>query len=119
MVCVRLPSVSVVAVVRPFKGWGATGSPTQELAWYNSYNSTKHDREANLGDATLGMLFEAVAAAAIMLVAQFGLLGSLGQRTEVRDFFHFLQFPAWDVSDVYAHPFGLRAQWEPVNYPFR
>ena len=55
----------------PFAAWDKA-RPTESLAWYTSYNATKHNRELHLDRATLGHIIDALAALYLMLVAQFG-----------------------------------------------
>ena len=60
-----------IGPVTPFAGWDTTNS-TQSLSWYAAYNGVKHNREFEFGKATLGNAFAAIAACAVLLVAQFG-----------------------------------------------
>ncbi len=55
----------------PFENWSEK-DPTGSLAWYNSYNKIKHDRENNLKLATLENAITSVGAAFVMIGAQFG-----------------------------------------------
>jgi len=113
------PSYPWLEPVKPFAGWGATGNPTQELAWYDAYNAVKHDRETEFGRATLEHVFAAVAACAIMMAAQFGLSDGLGTHSEVRAFIDIQSPPAWPFSEVYIFPYGEgRPEWHAVPYPF-
>lgn len=116
---VSFPSYPWLSPVIPFAGWGTTGKPTQELAWFDAYNSVKHDRETQFERGTLEQLLAAVSACAVMMFAQFGLLGGFGQRTELRSFFHFNSVPSWPLSDVYVSPYGARGgSYIPLHYPF-
>ena len=104
---------------KPYDGWGSTGRPTQELPWYDAYNATKHDRENSFSRATLRYVFEAISATAILVVAQYELLESFGQNSELRSIFQFTSFPSWLNSEVYILPSdGLSGEWRPVNFPF-
>ena len=60
-----------VAPLRPFKGWTAP-STTKSLGWYDAYNKTKHNREANLSEATVERCLEAVAANIVMFCVRHG-----------------------------------------------
>jgi len=114
---VDFPNYPWLPPVKPFEGWGTTGSPTRELKWYDAYNAVKHDRENEFSRATLRHAFEAVTACAIMIAAQFGKPHGLGQRTELQDFFHFTSVPTWPLSDVYIFPYGEEsADWSAVNF---
>jgi hypothetical protein len=42
------------------------------LSWYDAYNAAKHDRKTNRHRANLQSVIEAIGAACILLVAQFG-----------------------------------------------
>lgn len=58
---------------RPFMQWARTGegSNTVNPSWWNSYNSSKHDRAQNFEHANLGNLLEAVAALNILYHSQY------------------------------------------------
>jgi hypothetical protein len=117
---VAFPNYPWLAPVKPFAGWGGTGSPTRELKWYDAYNAVKHNREAEFERATLGHAFDAVSACAIMMVAQFGLAAGLGQHSEVQAFFDFSRLPSWPLSGVYIYPYGEgRSDWSAVPFPFK
>ena len=112
----RLPAFS------PFQDWGTGPSPTTDLQWYDAYNHVKHDRELEFDRATLKQVFNAVAACAIMLVAQFG-YGGLGYRAGVGvgllSDLVITQSPEWSLEDRYidyADPPGSLST--AVNYPF-
>lgn len=68
--------------ITPFAGW-VPAQPTQSLGWYDAYNKTKHDREANFSLATLENAIVSVGACFAMLVGQtygdFTALGDMGQ----------------------------------------
>lgn len=57
--------------ITPFLGWSNV-KPTTSIGWYDAYNETKHDRENGLHRATLQHVVDAVAAAYVLMVAQFG-----------------------------------------------
>ena len=52
----------------PFKPW-ATDRP---LAWYQAYNTTKHDRHVEFKEATFEHLIDACCGVLVILSAQFG-----------------------------------------------
>ena len=58
------------ADLSPFGAW-TSEEPTQSLPWYEAYNAVKHDR-AELHQATLCHVVQAVAALHILLCAQWG-----------------------------------------------
>jgi hypothetical protein len=58
--------------VRPFLAWTRIGGATKSLPWYAAYNLTKHNRERALCVASLDHVISAIAAAVIMIEAQFG-----------------------------------------------
>jgi len=68
---VKLLSYPDYPAFAPFAAWD-TDRSTQSLDWWQAYNSTKHDRDTAFSEATLGRAINAVGAAAILLVAQFG-----------------------------------------------
>ena len=108
-----------LGLFKPFARWRVGGKPTQDLPWYLAYNLTKHDREINFAKATLEHAFQAVAACAVMLVAQFGLQNAIGIATELSDHFYFEAVPEWRPQDQYValfeHP---KIDWEPLNFPW-
>jgi hypothetical protein len=113
------PSFPWLMPVRPFKDWGTTGRPTQELAWYAAYNAVKHNREYEFERATLRNVFDALSACAIMMIAQFGSTFGLGRNSELATFFNVYSFPHWSLSDVYLSDFGESKSADlEVNYPF-
>jgi hypothetical protein len=57
--------------VVPFKDWDSS-APTKSLRWYDAYNATKHDREANFTAASYENLVVAMAALHVELSAQWG-----------------------------------------------
>lgn len=81
--------------VAPFGLWDA-GKATQSLGWYQSYNATKHDRENALREATLDDAVNAVAAAHIMLHAQFG-PGCQPPDSQ----FEFIRCPTFSAPEMY------------------
>lgn len=66
---VRLSSYPRYGELTPFEPWRTNGLP-----WYEAYNKVKHDREEELGRATLGHVIDAMAAVSIMVFVQFGRL---------------------------------------------
>ncbi len=117
---VRFPSYPKMPSINPFEAWGLTGAPTQELAWYDAYNSAKHDRESAFEKATLHHAFAALSAVAVMLFAQFGRTG-LGFRSDLSAFFQLVRKPAWDLGAAYASPRltreGAQSEWVPTPHP--
>jgi hypothetical protein len=116
---VVFPNYPWLPPFKPFNGWGATGKPTQELAWYDDYNATKHDRESAFERATLCRVFEAISACVVMIVAQFGLPLGLGESAESRSFFQIVAVPEWPLSEVYIFPYeSSTGEWAAVNFKF-
>lgn len=106
-------------VIAPFKTWSATSS-TSSLAWYDAYNHTKHDREQGLVKATLQHTIDAVAAAYIMMVAQFGwpitaedVFGLPTQDT--RQLFEIVMAPCWTADQEYVAP--IKGFQDQLGYP--
>jgi len=93
----------------PFKGWD-DDKPTQSLPWYDAYNAVKHGREDSLHTATLGNVVDAMAAAFIMTVAQFGFthINGTGPFSSASifhpDAFQVLESPNWSPTEVYIKP---------------
>jgi len=120
---VSFPSFPWLSPVRPFGMWSAS-KPTASLKWYDAYNAVKHNREGEFDRATLENAFEAVAACAVMLIAQFGLHFSGWPSSETSVFFNFPDLPKWTPAQVYAHPYDKA--WDTdyedsfiqVAYPF-
>jgi hypothetical protein len=115
---VSLPGYPWLAAFAPFKAWGTTGQPTQELPWYNAYNATKHDRENAFHEASLLRAFEAVCACVVMMSAQYGAAVGLGQRRAVRTSFRLETTPNWPPEAVYTYPYETQDGWQPQPYPF-
>jgi hypothetical protein len=89
--------------VTPFASWNV-GNPTASLPWYDAYNAVKHDRERNLGRATMRHAIEAAAAVFIMTVAQFG-MGHLQEQTPLHpDVFRAEDMPNWPLAECYVRP---------------
>jgi hypothetical protein len=66
---VRLPSWrGTQSERRPFQEWS---TPTGTLAWYNSYNAAKHDRDSNFSLANFESALDALCGLAVLLCAQF------------------------------------------------
>ena len=104
--------------VSPFANWNAS-DPTKSLDWYAAYNAVKHDREGNFKDARLEYAFHAVAACAILLVAQFGSAPAF-QWHPALQFLQLDQTPQWFPADFYIPPYHSSgaAGWTPINYQF-
>ena len=108
---VRVPAWSGSAALRvPFASWRSGGS----LAWYQAYNATKHDRQAEFRRATFEQALDAVCGCLVMLSAQFldqdfsgrpALLstGSPGDGMEdaIGSYFRMGYPKAWPVADRY------------------
>jgi hypothetical protein len=115
---VAFPTYPWLASVKPFDGWGSSGKPTQELAWYDAYNAAKHDRENAFERATLSRLFEAISACVITIVAQFGLPAGLGG-SELQSFFQLVEMPKWPLAETYILPYeSPTGEWTAVNFQF-
>jgi hypothetical protein len=104
-----------LAPIKPFESW-SSASPTKTLPWYSAYNAVKHNREMKFSEATLRHAFEAVAACAVMIAAQFGTdLDTADRRPELRSFFLFSALPVWPLTDVYVDPHGPQG-WSEVPF---
>jgi hypothetical protein len=117
---ILFPDYPWIEPVAPFKSWEER-APTSTLPWYDAYNAAKHDRENQLKRASLRFVFDAVAACAIMIVAQFGEVFGFDLRTSgrPRTFFWIRSAPNLDWADCYAETFeNGNGEWTPVNYPF-
>jgi hypothetical protein len=96
---VSLPYYPWLPPIKPFDGWGSAHPPTQTLPWYNAYNKVKHDRENNFTQAKLKFAFDAVAACAVMLCAQYG------DEVLLQPFFAIYELPSWPAEEWYIRPF--------------
>ena len=103
--------------IAPFKGWGSTGKPAQELSWWQAYNQTKHDGDHRFSQATLKCALEAVCANVVMVVAQYGLERALGDGSLLIANFVMAEAPVWPPSEIYAPPCDPLS-WKATNYPF-
>lgn len=120
----RLPEFAIsmssypwLAPVRPFARWTAKDQGQGPLGWYQAYNKTKHDRDGDFAEATLGNAIEAVCACVVMMVAQFGLERALGDGSLLIATFVLDDVPRWHPNQVYTGPYG-GAGLTPVQYPF-
>lgn len=114
---VKFPSYPWLNAMQPYKNWGDSRKPSQDLKWYDAYNAVKHNREVEFERAKLRYVFEAASACFIMLVAQFGLVEGVGQRWDVLSFFQLSAVPKWAPSEVYIFPYDER-KWSPINFGF-
>jgi hypothetical protein len=106
---VRLTSFRKYTEVRPFSGWGTS----VRLPWYQSYNATKHDREAKFEVATLKDAILAIGALEVLLAAEYGPGIDRASR-----FFNVVRRPEWDPPEyTYAHPL-YADRWEAAPYDF-
>jgi hypothetical protein len=106
----------------PFKGWTAQ-TPTQSLDWYDAYNQTKHNREENLGVATLQRAVHAVGAVAVMFAAQYSYSFDLQdeRRNLLRNIFTLNRDQSMYPTSCYIPNAegGTKAwEWELIDYPF-
>jgi hypothetical protein len=120
---VSFPTYPWLDPLRPFENWNKD-RPTGSLIWYDAYNAVKHDREGQFERATLSSAFEAVAACAVLLVAQFSLHPDGWHFSDSHRFFNFNSTPKWGASDVYTYPYEQdwadgHVTWTAVQYPFK
>jgi hypothetical protein len=117
---VSFPDYPRIEPIAPFTNWDKH-KPTETLPWYDAYNAAKHDRESEFERATLQFAFEAVAACAVMIVAQFGeVFGfDLRESGRPRTFFWMRKGPDWKLADNYVEPYESgNGEWTSVKYPF-
>lgn len=93
---VRLVRSTEGLTFAPFSGWNPQ---TPRLAWYTAYNNTKHGREDHLDEARLEHVLNAVAAAYVLLIAQFG--AEARDRLRHRPF-EVVQPPQWEPDECYV-----------------
>ena len=102
----------------PFKGWDSK-SPTQSLSWYEAYNKTKHDRELNIGHATLRHAVLSVSAVAVLLYVQFGPHHEFWKQGELLNI-SVSTSHEYGVDDYYiphSTDKSLRCNWEKLALP--
>ena len=99
--------------IQPFNLWDK-GSPTKSLPWYDAYNQTKHNREANFHFATLENVILAVAGCFCMFFAQTFNRNFLNDQRV--DLFQINKAPSIHNDAIYIECYGdtLTA----VDYPF-
>lgn len=114
---ITFPAYPWLDAIAPFKGWDSN-APTASLKWYDAYNAVKHNRENEFQRATLRHVFEAVTACFILMTAQFGIHLTGRRQMEWQSFFHTLQLPRWELSDVYIFPYDS-GEWSPIPFNFR
>ncbi|WP_158912723.1 hypothetical protein [Caulobacter sp. S45] len=103
--------------IAPFRTWGASDKPSQDLPWYQAYNDTKHDRDGRFARATLRSAIEAVLASVVMAVAQFGLERALGDGALLIANYTFVEAPMWKVGEIYTPAYDV-AGWQSVDFKF-
>ncbi|MBI1416401.1 MAG: hypothetical protein GC146_04185 [Limimaricola sp.] len=109
---VRLVAYPWIQPFSPFLGWVAS-EPTKSLSWYHAYNETKHDSLSSFRVANLKEAISAIIAQYILCVAQFG-APQIQQRYDIfRSTFDIVQYPKWDVSEIYAYQ--RREEWQPIE----
>lgn len=116
---VQLAGYSGVEPFAPFAGWDSA-RPTESLPWYDAYNETKHDREANFKSATLLRMIHALGAAHVMMYAQFGQCAGVGVGSIDRNDFYPVRQPTWPIEERYVPPGVLKerkAVWKDVDLP--
>jgi hypothetical protein len=96
----------------PFAGWGPN---SHSLAWYQAYNEVKHDVLANAHKATLEHAISAVAAADILVLAQWG--SHYLDEGGAAPFFGLGDTPTWDAHERNYHPI-VEGGWTPVPFKF-
>lgn len=96
---------------RPFAAW-STGK-FQQLSWYAAYNEVKHNRERKFEKASLGNVLHAVAASAILAIAQYGSRNTYISKLW-SDFFELMKSPQWNIDDFYCPPF-VGEEWKPKS----
>jgi len=96
---VRFHPCPAIDPFTPFALWDAT-DPTNSLPWFSAYHGVKHNREFEFERATLTNAFAAIAACAVLLVAQFG------HQALTPDLKRFLdvEAPEWPVEEMYIMP---------------
>lgn len=102
--------------VTPFANWTSSLAPT----WWSDYNKVKHNREGELGRATLGAVLGAMAGVYAVIAAQFGVAA-----LHMRGAFPLPPieliatddgFPNWTPDQFYVPPAvpGGHPDWTPV-----
>jgi len=77
---VHVPTWSGTAGLRtPFSAWSTAGS----LVWYQTYNTTKHDRHMAFQQATFEVMVDAVCGCLTILSAQFQDEGYSGRTVRI------------------------------------
>lgn len=126
-----LQSYPLVPPFTPFANWDRS-NPTQSLGWYDAYNKTKHDREANLHLGSLENAIHSVGAAVVLFYAQFGFrFGPTGGDRKgpiisniFRAISHFDKYPnacyipSYEVLPNASPTPTPSFDWQVVNYPF-
>ncbi len=107
---VRFHAYPEIGRLEPFAGWNRA-EPTKSLGWYAAYNGVKHNRELEFESASLGNAFSAVAACAVLLVAQFGKDALTSEQSALLS----IDVPTWPIEDMYLPPhFGK--EWAAVPH---
>lgn len=88
---------------QPFLGWDDS-SPTKSLAWYDAYNSVKHNRGDNIQEANLEHLLDSISALHILLQSQYGykIFDKWLSYTDDRSIFFTNIYPDWELERISA-----------------
>jgi len=86
--------------ISPFFGWNVT-NPSKSLDWYDAYNQTKHDREANVAAGNVRNAASALCGGLSLLAAQVGPNEALNLDPSIGQRFRFWRAPSWHISDCY------------------
>jgi hypothetical protein len=108
---VRFHSYLDINPFQPFALWDKS-DPTGSLGWFAAYNGVKHNREFEFARATLENAFKAVAACAVLLVAQFG---QRGLTPELRRLLS-VEDPSWPLDQMYMPP-QTNGGWIALPHP--
>ena len=112
---VSLPMYPGLGVRTPFRGWDI-GKPTESLSWYAAYNKVKHDRAEQFAQSKMIHAIDAVAASAVLLLAQYGSI--VGWEDQVGNFFSITRNYSCPPSETYLFPLEGEWDWQQVKYPF-
>jgi len=94
---INFPSLGIF---KPFSGWNDKQA-TKSLSWYDAYNAVKHNRGANMFNATLEAAINSIAAIRVLLKAQYGFSELEGVINMPNiDAFKITSNPTWNINEV-------------------
>lgn len=91
---------------KPFEGWDST-KPTASLDWYDFYNQTKHDSQANFDKATLENCIKSLTAIIALFCVRYSPYGILEEQdicSKLVNEYFIIELDAPSIASFYVPP---------------